>query len=171
MLDINNLKKIRQSLELTQFELARKANVSQSLIAKIESQKLDPTYSNVKKLEEAINNLSNIHEKTAKDVMNTKVIFIHKDTKRAKIKELMLKNGISNIPVIENNNIVGMLTERSLLHNEEAKTAEEAMGESCPIISRDTNIKIIKSLLDYCNLVAVQDKGKIVGVITRSDLI
>ncbi len=171
MIDINNLRKIRKSLDLTQFELAKKANVSQSLIAKIESQKLDPTYSKVKKIDEAIKSLSNIHEKTAKDFMNTKIIFINKDTKRNKIKELMLKHGISHIPIIENDKILGLVTERSLLHNEEAKIAEEAMIEPCPIINKDTNINLVKSILDYSSIILIQDKGKIIGIITRADLL
>jgi len=43
--EINEVKDIRKRLGLTQLELAKRANVSQSLIAKIEAGRIDPRYS------------------------------------------------------------------------------------------------------------------------------
>ncbi|MFQ5647816.1 MAG: helix-turn-helix transcriptional regulator, partial [Candidatus Aenigmatarchaeota archaeon] len=43
MQEITEIRKIRKKLGLTQSQLAQEARVSQSLIAKIEAGKLDPT--------------------------------------------------------------------------------------------------------------------------------
>ena len=48
---------------LTQKELATIANVSQSLIAKIESNNIDPSYSNIQKLDAVFETLQQKKEK------------------------------------------------------------------------------------------------------------
>ena len=50
--DITQLRKIRKQLDMTQHKLAKELEISQSMVAKIESGKLDPTYSYVKKIED-----------------------------------------------------------------------------------------------------------------------
>ena len=47
---------------LTQTDLAKKANVSQSLIAKIESGKIDPTFTKTKKIFETLSYLEKKEE-------------------------------------------------------------------------------------------------------------
>ena len=55
--DLKEIKELRKKYKLTQEELAKKANVSQTLITKIEAGKIDPTYSNAQKILEAIEEL------------------------------------------------------------------------------------------------------------------
>ena len=55
--ELEEIKKIRKKLELTQTELADRAGVSQSLIAKIEAGRIDPTYSKTKKIFAALSDL------------------------------------------------------------------------------------------------------------------
>jgi len=74
--DITYLKKIRKQLNLTQHQFAKESQVSQSMIAKIESGKLDPTYSYVKKIEQVIQNLTKHYEKEAKDIMHKNIISV-----------------------------------------------------------------------------------------------
>src|SRR5687767_16022587 len=52
--EIDEVRLLRRQLGLTQQELARMAGVSQSLIAKIERGLVQPSYSNVKRLVEAL---------------------------------------------------------------------------------------------------------------------
>ena len=61
--DLGQLKKIRKYIGLTQREFAKIAGISQSMIAKIESGKIDPTYSYVKKIEDALSLLTKEHDK------------------------------------------------------------------------------------------------------------
>jgi predicted transcriptional regulator len=48
--ELEEIKKLRRKLGIGQKELAGLANVSQSLIAKIESKKIEPTYNKVRKI-------------------------------------------------------------------------------------------------------------------------
>ena len=64
--ELNEIKIIRKKYGLTQSKLANIANVSQSLIAKIESGRIDPTYSNAQKIFSALDTLRKDKEKNSK---------------------------------------------------------------------------------------------------------
>lgn len=173
--DISHLKKIRKQLNLTQHQFAKEANVSQSMIAKIESGKLDPTYSYVKKIEKALENLTKHHEKEAKDIMHRNIISLTKNQKISSILHLFSKHNISQIPVIEKEKIIGIISESSLINNIDKnfhnKTVEEIMEEPPPIITKNTKLPAITSILKFYPALIVQDTGKFIGIITKADII
>lgn len=171
--DITNLKKIRKQLNLTQHEFAKKAGISQSMVAKIESGRLDPTYSYVKKIEEAIEQLTKTQESEAKDIMNKKVISVNKNEEIKNIINLLTKYDISQVPVLDNDIVVGLITESILLEHKEDvnKKASEVMGESPPIVAKSAKISVITSLLRFYSIVLINEAGKLVGVITKADIL
>ena len=100
---------------LTQTELAKKANVSQSLIAKIESGKIDPTFTKTKKIFETLSDLEKKEEIKAEEVMKKNIVSIApKDNIKNSIQK-MKKYNISQMPVIEDNKAVGLISESILL--------------------------------------------------------
>ena len=173
--DINQLKKIRKQLGLTQSEFAKKSGISQSMVAKIESGKLDPTYTYVKKIEETIQLLTKREEKEAKDIMHKGVLTVKKNTEVNEVIKIFSKHKISQIPVIENNNIIGLVTESSLVDYAEEdlgkKKVEDIMADTPPIITPNTKLSAILPLLKFYPIVIVQDKGKLEGVIAKADII
>lgn len=54
---LEEIKQIRKKYNLTQSDLAKRSGVSQSLIAKIEAGRIDPTYSNAQKIFNALNDM------------------------------------------------------------------------------------------------------------------
>ncbi|MEK6835575.1 MAG: CBS domain-containing protein [Nanoarchaeota archaeon] len=173
--DITQLKKIRKQLNLTQHEFALKAGISQSMVAKIEANKLDPTYSNVKKIEQALELLTKHYEKEAQDIMIKNIISVSKDEKISSIIKLMNKHTISQLPVLDNDKVIGLISESSILSKnlEDIKnlTATDVMDDIPPIIAKNTKIEVIKQLLRYYPLVLIKEKGKLIGLITKADLI
>ena len=83
--DISQIKKIRRQLGLTQHAFAKHSGISQSMVAKIESGKLDPTYSKVRQIEQALTALSHDQEKKAEEIMTKKVVSVHHDEKVRKL--------------------------------------------------------------------------------------
>ncbi len=173
--DVAQLRKIRKQLDLTQHQLAKEIGISQSMVAKIESGKLDPTYSYVKKIEDAINSLTKHKEKEAKDIMIKKIISVKPKDNMKKVVSLMNKYAISQLPVIEKEKVIGLVTESDILGKKlesvEGLKVEDLMTKSPPLISKDTNILVITSLLKHFPVVLVSEKGKAVGLIAKSDLL
>jgi predicted transcriptional regulator len=173
--DITQLKKIRKQLNLTQHEFAIKAGISQSMVAKIEANKLDPTYSKVKKIEETLELLTRHHEKEAKDIMIKNIISVNKNEKITNIIKSMNKHAISQVPVLDNEKVIGLISESSILNRslEDVKnlTAKDIMDNAPPIIDKNAKLEVIKQLLKFYPLVLVKEKGNLIGLITKADLI
>ncbi len=174
MFDISQLKKMRMKLGLTQSEFAKRAGISQSMVTKIESGRLDPTFSKVKQIEQVFSSLSHKNEKVAKDIMTKKIIRVDSKEKIHNVIGLMSKKSISQLPVYEKNIVVGIITESSILKedlkNIAVKSASDIMEDSPPIISPQTNLEVIKNLLNFYSCLLVKDKGKLEGIITKADL-
>lgn len=169
--DINQLKKIRKQLNLTQHQLSQKIGISQSMIAKIESSKLDPTYSYVKKIELAINELTKKEETTAEEIMHKKIISVKKETLLVEITKLLTKHSISQVLVIEKSHVLGIVTESNIIENEKNKTAYEVMQSSPPMIEKITPLSVVTSLLKFYPLIIVKDRASLAGVITKADIL
>lgn len=176
--DLNEIKRIRKKHGLNQKELADRADVSQSLIAKIESGKIEPSFSNAKKIFQALEELREKEELKAKQLMNKKIVFTKSDDKVKEVIQIMKKKGISQIPVMKDNNVCGLVTEgtivRSIANNPEKINllkVEEIMEDAPPIISIKTGMKTILELLKDNPIILVADKGEIKGIISKSDLL
>ncbi len=172
--EIYEIKEIRKKLGLTQKQLAQRANVSQSLIAKIESGKISPSYSIVKQIFSVLERAKDIKEVKAENVMNKKVISLKPHDSISTAVKKMKKYDISQIPVIIRNKPIGLVTESDLLEavtEKKVKYVSSIMEEAPPMVSKKTNLNVVSSLLKYYPIVLISSKGKIVGVITKSDVL
>lgn len=175
MFDIKRLKEMRKKLGITQQAFAKRANVSQSLVAKIEAERIDPSYSNVLKIEQTINELTNVREPSAQNVMNPKIIFVKPGDKVSDIIKVMRKNGISQVVTEDDGKIVGLVTEGSLLEKDLTKLqqlrANNVMLDPPPVVSSKTKLSVLSAILTQYPLVVIQKDARFVGVATKSDLL
>ena len=87
----------------------------------------------------------------------------------------MNKNAIAQVPVMEKENILGLISESSIL-NKNIKDikhlkAIDIMESIPPIIDKSTEMNVIKQLLKYYPILFIKEREKISGLITRADLI
>ena len=176
--ELKRIKKMRQKLGITQNELAKLANVSQSIITKIERGKIEPSYKIARKLiitlEQELAGKNKIIK--AKDICSKKIIKVKANDTIQKALDLMIKNAISQIPVFENKVIVGSISEEifikkfSRIKNKNMKISE-IMDEAFPTIPDDANISLIKEILRLYPALIVIKNGKPMGIISKTDII
>lgn len=173
--DIKDIKRIRVQLGLTQTELSNKANVSQSLIAKVESGLIDASYSNIKRIFDTLDKLRSEEEPSAKDIMQKQVISVDANDAIKIAIDKMRRNAISQLPVISNGQIVGLVTESDLLdviiNAKHISKVSEIMKDAPPIVAETAKAKVLLHLLKFYSLLIVADKGKLKGVITKADML
>lgn len=168
--NIEEIKKIRKKLEITQKQLANIAGISQSIIAKIESGKTDPTYSTIKKISEALESQDK-NQKHAKEIMNKKIYSLEKEKTVKDAVELMLKKNISQVPIFEKEKILGIVTERDLLFANKDEKLEKHISNNFIILQEDSSITHIKKLLIDYSIIFIIKKGDFIGIITKSDVL
>jgi len=180
MIQIDDIKVLRKKFNLTQGELAKKAGVSQSLIAKIESKRLDPAYSKAQKIVSTLEHLENKNEVKISDIMNKKIISLKPNDNIKDAIKKMKSHNISQLPVIENGIAVGIITESNILESfskiEEPKkiselTVKDIMDEPPPLIPVKTSQKVAASFLKHFQMLLITKEGKIIGILTKSDML
>lgn len=170
--DISRLKAMRQSLGWSQHDLAHKARVSQSLIAKIETGKIDPSLSNAQKIARALAEESP-NEIVVKKVMSKNVLSFSSSTPVLEAVKAMRKRGISQFPVIDGDLIVGRVSETSILeHVEKLNTAllRDIMLPPPPMVDASTFVSAVVPLLQSFNAVLVLEQGVVIGIVTKADV-
>ena len=174
LLSLKEIKRLRKKFGLTQSQLAKAANVSQSLIAKVEAGTLDPTYSKAMKIISTLNDIQHKEELKAKDIMTKRVVTVRPDDKIQNVVRLMKRYGISQMPVVEKNAFVGMVSESDILDaviEGRGKEVRDIMEDVPPILAKNASSNLISQLLKDYPLILVADKGKLEGVITKSNII
>jgi len=178
-MDVKEIKKLRKQLELTQKDLAKLSGVSQSLIAKVEAEEIDPAYSKIMAIFEALEMEQKKKEtkKNVEDIMSKNIIFANPGDNLGKILEIMKKRAISQIPVVENEKSIGSISENMFIEwigkygdgIGRVKVAE-VMGPGFPIVPYGADVSVSMFLLKRYKAVLVQKEG-IIGIITKADLI
>ena len=116
----------------------------------------------------------------AKNIMVKEVITVTRNTPIFEALELMAESDVSGIPVVEYDmTLVGILTEKDVLKlfytHEDHKNETVNSFMSQPVVHVDENeslSEVCACLMNYfLRRVPVTSKGKVVGIISRPDLI
>ena len=177
-MDLAQIKRFRTKFHLNQNQLAQRANVSQSLIAKIEAGTIDPSYTKTQQIFAALDQLREKEETKAKDIMKTKVIFAHAHESVKDIIKTMKFKSISQVPVLTQGKVSGIITETTIVnkiaeHPERISTlkAEDVMEDAPPIVPLNTGLKTLLDLLRDYPIVLIAEKGDVKGIVSKSDVL
>ena len=177
---IDEVAKKRRIMGLTQQKLARLAGVSQSLIAKLESQKIDPSYTKVKSIFDTLEKLQTETEVRAEDLLQKRIIVIQKSDLVSKAVQTMAEYGYSQLPVFDGEHSVGSISEKTIIGMVSAGknlsqisklSVGDVMEDAFPQVGEDAPLPLISSLLQVYSAVLISGKGKVVGIVTKAHLL
>ncbi len=175
---IDSIKQIRLKIGITQKKLAGLVGVSTSMINQIESGRSQPSYDTAKKIFENLAKLEGessshtVGDFCSKDIIKLKP----SNTLHDAIKK-MHELSISQIPVFNNSEIVGVVSEDGIVKHLADKGESElkkskladTMDSIPPIVDWHTPANVLVPLIRYSKCILVSKKSKIVGIITASD--
>ncbi|MFX1327759.1 MAG: CBS domain-containing protein [Promethearchaeota archaeon] len=177
---LNDIKRLRKKLNISQQELGRILDIRQSTISRIENGTIDPPYSKLKKIYEYLENERKIRVKSkkhAEDVMIKNIISIKSKSTIREAVFLLNKHEISQLPIIENNQNLGSITSKKIqkyiTDNPEIINMDVSLVKELPFpeIGKNWSVKDISDLLLKYPAVLVRQNNDYIGIITDSDLL
>lgn len=117
-----------------------------------------------------------LNEMKATDVM-PRLIYASSEHKVADVMQLMNAHGLSQIPILDDGNSVGSIREgrlmAKLLNNRELlqSPVSEVMDAPFPVVNETVEAERAIKYLKHSPAILVEEYGRIVGIITRHDVI
>ena len=178
---LDEIPKKRKALGLTQSKLAQLAGVSQSIIAKIESGTVDPSYSIAKRLIESLEKESiQVSRPRVSEIMSRPVISVSRTQLVRDAVDMMRKRGYSQLPVFDGNRCVGSISEKTILDRAARgeplesllnNRVRDIMDSPLPMVNDDTPLEMVLGLLQGNYGVLVTKGESTIGILTKSDIL
>lgn len=167
---VEEIKTRRKELGWSQKTLARRANVSKSLVGKLERMDNIPNYRNVRAIYKAIKQHNN--ERTAETFATKKITNITPETTIKEAAEMMKDNDFSQLPVKEENDYVGLILSSDIANlDDRSKEVHTLKYHSLPVIPHDTPRDDFTSMFNIHKAVLVKKNKDVIGMITPADLL
>ncbi|NJD78686.1 MAG: CBS domain-containing protein [Candidatus Methanoperedens sp.] len=172
-----DIKKTRLELGLTQHEVAIRAGVSQPLIARIESDDVDPRLSTLRKIFDAFD-AARKERILVRNIMHSPVIHTSSGDSIEEAARIMEEHGFSQMPVIDNGVPVGSISTDQIVHSMTDQDLKKVshllvrniMGDSFPTVSPTSDANTVSRILEQYTAVLVLDKGIVIGMVTKHDI-
>jgi len=116
----------------------------------------------------------------AKDVMSKKVISVNQDTTAIELAKILYENRISGVPVVDEKGcLVGVVSEKDLLSiifsgNISTTKVSEIMTKNPISFTPETDLDKISLTISergFRRVIIVDNKNKVVGIVSRHDII
>jgi predicted transcriptional regulator len=165
------LKNMREELGMTQEKVAELAGISQAHVAKIENEKVNPRLSTVNKIMSILKSNDTLK---CNGLVTKRVICVKPRDSVNNAVKLMKANEVSQLPVVEKGLCVGSISDKTIIRNLDRISSmtkvKEVMETPFPTINCGEDMEVVKTLLEYHPAILVTESGKIIGILTKSDL-
>lgn len=168
---VKEIRAKRKKLGWSQKELAERADVSQSLVAKLERKENVPNYESIKRIYDSLQ--ENKKTEYAEDFANDKIISVDVGENVGKAIKLMLEHDYSQIPIKDGEEYIGMVLSSDVVDENRDKQVEEIMKNSFPILPAKSPKSVVVELLKEkkYNAVMIKDEDKNWKIVTPADLL
>lgn len=181
------LQALRQKVGLTQAELGKRVGISQSLIARIERGKVNPSVATLRRILVVIEKERKVHS-CVRDMLMWKrrtsklppLLSVNPNDKVRRAVFLMKRHAVSQLPVLMGKNQVGSISERTIIQQLVSsgpnvvftKSVQEIMDLPFPTIDLSESVEIVfNQIAAGVEVLLVMDRDQPVGVITKIDVI
>ncbi len=181
---IEEIRKLRKNLGISQKELAASVGVSQSYIARLERGSLNPTYNKVKRIYDYLNQATDkLHTITitVENIMNHPVITCSPFDTLIAALDILRTKGFSQLPVAnEDRNIIGVISENDIndllmkgntIESLRNMSVKKVMTGTLPQLDKSSPISMVYPLLKFSNAVIIVDSGRPIGIVTKADIL
>jgi predicted transcriptional regulator len=181
--ELTEIERKRRTLGLTQAELARRTNLSRSLIAKVETSRTMPSYEKAKIIFDELDTVEKkagigLHNLTLGQICSREVEYAESDETIGEVWKRMEVKTFSQLPVRRDNQIIGSVTERTINRaiiegnptDKAGLTLSMIMEETFPMLPAETPIATVIGLLQHYQAVLVQEHGEVTGIATNTDV-
>jgi predicted transcriptional regulator len=181
---IEELRKMRKNLGISQKELARVSGVSQSYIARLEKGSINPAYDKIRKIFDYLNRsgqrAKNI-DLTVESIMTKTLITCYPTDSIMSALNIMRQKGYSQLPVITHDGkTVGTITESDVndmlikgasIESLKNLLVRKVMGSTLPQVDKSSPVSMIYPMLKYSSAVLVTDSGELKGIVSKADIL
>ena len=164
----------REKNRIKAYELAKRSGISKSAMSKLENNNLEPSYKLVYRVVKALNELAEFKgsRNTVKEKMMKNPISVSPDESITNARKIMKKRDISQIPVIDKNgNILGIITEKSILDNQNGIKCSDSMEFNYAILEPDSDLEKAREIIRNTQVILVVEDRKLVGLLTKADFL
>ncbi|MCI4321733.1 MAG: CBS domain-containing protein [Thermoplasmata archaeon] len=172
------IRKRRLSLGIPLGELARAVGRSDATLSRIERGQIRPSY----ELVQQIDSYLAAHEGVAaphlraRDVVVASLVTVEGGATLADAAQTMEKGGFSQLPVSDAGRVTGSVSETGLLRalarsNGQRLRVREVQEGSYPQVDIECPADVLAGLLTRYPAVLVSERGALVGIVTKTDLI
>ena len=169
--DLEALQRLMLSNGVKATELAKLSGINKGTISRILRKKVEPSYATMKSLFEAVYAIASAKEKVVAEVMTRKVVTAKEDESIYNVKRKMLDGKLSQLPVLSGDNVIGIVTESSILANSNAAKAREALAYDYLVVEPQRSTAGLREvMLDFQAILVLRD-GKLRGILTKSDFL
>ncbi len=167
---VEEIKSKRKKLGWSQRELASRADVSKSLVGKLERKENIPNYKNVRKIYRALNRQDD--RLTAEQFITSDIESVKPDDEIREAARIMKENDFSQLPVKDEGRYIGIITSQDIANEDDrGLSVRELDYHVPPKIPHDTPKDDFKTMFKSNNAVLVQKKDRVIGIITPANLL
>jgi len=175
---VAEIRKRRLSLGIPLGELARAVGRSDATLSRIERGQIRPSYELVQQIDSYLATHEGVaapHLK-ARDVLVPNLVTVEAGASVPDAAQTMEKGGFSQLPVSDSGRVTGSVSETALLRalarpNGRRLRVREVQEASYPQVDVDCPADVLAGLLTRYPAVLVTERGRLAGIVTKTDLI
>jgi len=177
---LQDIRRRRVQLGITQQKLAKELRVGQSTIAKIERGSINPSYRLADKIFAYLDSYSSAKLGTAGEIASKPLVFVGESDPVRRAVKIIQERGFKQVPVIHGGTCVGSVSERTvsqrMLERRSPATllnrkVSRVMDEAFPMVPEDTPVSGVVTLLQSTQAILTVRRGQVTGIITNADLL